>query len=369
MKTLLTPDVLVVGLGPAGAAAALAAARAGARVVAIERNSAPGLPVQCAEFVPDPVFDDAPQTRGAQVQPIGRMITQVEAEAPDITPGFRGQMIDRARFDQALISAARAAGASCRFGVAVQGLGPDGVVLADGATLHPRIIIGADGPLSLVGRATGCVNKDLVHTRQITVDLLQPHDATDIFLRTGFPGGYGWLFPKGGVCNLGLGVDPPNRHHLKPLLAGLHGELAAAGRVGLAVHRATGGLIPVGGIVGLQARLGAVPVFLAGDAAGLTHPVTGAGIASAVVSGRMAGAAAAALLAGQTDAGDDYEEEIRAIYEPSLARALIRRRDLLHSVPGPQALRAGWIAYPDYWTNDRQQIARSRREQPLEATA
>lgn len=369
MSAACSPDVLVVGLGPAGAAAALAAARVGARVMAVERNVAPGLPVQCAEFVPEPIFDDAPQARGAQVQPIGRMITQVGDDAPDITPGFRGQMIDRARFDQALISAAQSAGADCHFGLAVRGLGPEGVLLADGQTLRPRIIIGADGPLSAVGRAVGCVNTALVHTRQITVDLLQPHDATDIFLRAEFPGGYGWLFPKGTACNLGLGVDPAHRQHLKPLLSGLHAELVAAGRVGSAIRRATGGLIPVGGIVGLQGWLGATHIFLAGDAAGLTHPVTGAGIASAVGSGRMAGEAAAALLSGQTGAGDDYEEEIRAVYEPSLAHALIRRRKLMESEPGPRALRAGWIAYPQYWTKDRGHNIRSRQELPLEASA
>ena len=44
--------VLVVGLGPAGARAARAAAQAGARVLAIDRKRVAGQPVQCAEFVP-----------------------------------------------------------------------------------------------------------------------------------------------------------------------------------------------------------------------------------------------------------------------------------------------------------------------------
>ena len=45
-------DVLVVGLGPAGAAAACEAASRDLNVLAVERNAEPGLPVQCAEFVP-----------------------------------------------------------------------------------------------------------------------------------------------------------------------------------------------------------------------------------------------------------------------------------------------------------------------------
>ncbi len=50
--TIETPDVLVVGLGPAGSRAAEAAARAGLRVIALEKRGEPGSPVQCAEFVP-----------------------------------------------------------------------------------------------------------------------------------------------------------------------------------------------------------------------------------------------------------------------------------------------------------------------------
>ena len=55
----------------------------------------------------------------------------------------------------------------------------------------------------------------------------------------------------------------------------------------------TGGAIPVGGMLKPWGRLGAALVLLAGDAAGLANPVTGAGIAAAVQSGRLAGEAAA----------------------------------------------------------------------------
>src|SRR2546422_1119339 len=44
-------DLIVVGAGPAGSMAALAAARAGRRVALIDKKSAGGEPVQCAEGV------------------------------------------------------------------------------------------------------------------------------------------------------------------------------------------------------------------------------------------------------------------------------------------------------------------------------
>ena len=47
-----TPDVLVVGLGPAGSRAAAITAAAGLNVIGLERRRTAGSPVQCAEFVP-----------------------------------------------------------------------------------------------------------------------------------------------------------------------------------------------------------------------------------------------------------------------------------------------------------------------------
>ncbi|MGE5145164.1 MAG: FAD-binding protein, partial [Candidatus Eiseniibacteriota bacterium] len=89
-----TPDVLVVGLGPAGSRAAAAAARPGLDVVALERRLRPGTPVQCAEFVPTLIEIEVPRVREVAAQPIARMLTFVEDEAPEETPDFHGWMID-----------------------------------------------------------------------------------------------------------------------------------------------------------------------------------------------------------------------------------------------------------------------------------
>jgi flavin-dependent dehydrogenase len=189
-------DVLVLGLGPAGASAAAAAARLGCRVIALERRRAAGVPVQCAEFVPA-LIGVEPGTLAASVrQTVDAMTTSVEGDAPEHTPEFRGCMLDRAVFDAALVAQAARAGAQCRLSSAVRRLGADGrVELSDGRALHARAIVGADGPRSLAGRAIGSVNAALVETRQITVSLLAPGAATDIFLSAAIPGGYGWLFP------------------------------------------------------------------------------------------------------------------------------------------------------------------------------
>ncbi|MFD2173893.1 geranylgeranyl reductase family protein [Rhodobacter lacus] len=344
-------DVLIIGLGPAGASAAAAAARAGARVCAIDKRPTPGLPVQCAEFVPHALGAETQALRTAALQEIAAMETYLSGTHLR-SAEFRGQMIDRAAFDAALVAQARAAGAEIVTGVALAALGPQGVRLADGRGLDARVVVGADGPQSRTGAAVGLRNRAFCEARQITVPLRAPHDATDIFLAAEIPGGYGWLFPRGAEANLGLGVAHEERARLKPLLAALHGELVAEGRVGRKARRLTGGTIAVGGLTGPLGWSGDLPVLLAGDAAGLTHPITGAGIASACLSGTMAGAAAAAIAAGQRQAANDYAEEITDLFGPSLALGVARRTALMaryaRGAPDTAALRSAWIAYPDY---------------------
>lgn len=345
-------DVLIVGLGPAGASAALAACRAGARVVAIDRKRTAGLPVQCAELVPAAFAQDCAALGAAFSQSVSRMRTFVEDAPPDSSDAFPGYMLERGCFDGCLIDAARAAGADCRSGQSVARIEADGTVeTSAGSVLRARVVIGADGPLSTVGRMMGVRNRDFVWARQLTVALHAPHDATDIFLSSSFPGGYGWLFPKRNVANLGVGVTAGTRPRLKALLAALYFRLREEGRVGAVSGPPTGGMIPVGGMLPGSLRRTDRLFLLSGDAAGLTNPVTGAGIHAALVSGRLAGMAAAAFAQGDRRAGEDYAEELHDIFAASLARALKRRRELwqFHRTPAPAALRAGWVAYPQYW--------------------
>lgn len=347
-------DVLIVGLGPAGASAAAAAARNGARVVGIDRKASAGLPVQCAEFVPMALGSEAPVLH-AECQLISAMQTMVEGDTPDLSEDFRGRMIDRARFDMELVARAKAAGAVCRFGISLARLSRDGVAsLSDGSKIGARVIIGADGPRSRVASAIGCENSELVETRQVTVPLNSAHDATDIFLSAESPGGYAWLFPKGDVANLGLGVSTQHRARLKPLLEALRRRLIADGRIGGDILGYSGGAIPVGGLNAANGVVGASQVLLAGDAAGLVNPVTGAGIHAAVISGRIAGEAACAILSGRADAAAGYAEDLEDAFGVSIARALDRRRELLAkfdsgATPGKDDLRRGWIAYSQYW--------------------
>ncbi|MDA8364785.1 MAG: geranylgeranyl reductase family protein [Gammaproteobacteria bacterium] len=347
-------DVLVVGLGPGGGAAAGRAAATGATVLAIDRKARIGEPVQCAEFIPLPLGRCA-QDAGVLQQTIAGMKSYLPSGAVEHSP-FPGLMVDRAGFDRSLAQRAQAAGAEVLAGTRLLGLdaGTALVATADGARLavQYRALIAADGPHSPVARLAGLPALPVVRTRQYTVRLLQPYADTDVWLSDEFPGGYGWLFPKGALANVGLGADPKFAGDLKIPLDRLHGRLVGAGLVGSEILYRTGGAIPVGG---LRACLVQDSILFVGDAAGLTHPITGAGIAAAVESGEAAGRAAARFArTGDRAVLDGYDEDLRDQYGTALARAVARRHDLQRHWRTPAAgedrtMRRGWIAFPEYF--------------------
>jgi geranylgeranyl reductase family protein len=348
-------DVLVIGLGPAGAAAAWAAARAGLSVLAVERRKEIGVPVQCAEFIPLPMGKYA-QDDGVLVQRIAGMNSILPSGAVEHAD-FPGLMLDRAAFDQALALRAQEAGAQIQLDTRLASLDAPGSRAVVKTPRHAleieyRILIAADGPHSTVAEALELPALEVIHTRQYTVALSEPCADTDIWLSGAYPGGYAWLFPKGDYANLGLGADKRFAADLKQPLDALHRQLAEAGTVGEEVLSRTGGAIPVGG---LRERLALGNVLFAGDAAGLTHPISGAGIAAAVISGELAGDACAAwLLEGEGGALAGFEDDIRDHFEPTLQRA-VQRRQWLNQYWGTDAAehdtvqRTGWIAFPEYF--------------------
>lgn len=353
MSTAKQVDVLVVGLGPAGSTAATAAARARLKVLAIERKQQIGVPVQCAEFIPLPLGAFA-QADGVLQQRIAGMTSRLPSGAEEHS-ALSGLMIDRAAFDCALAQQATEQGAELWRETRLLRIDTEQRHAIVGTPSGERIIqyrllIAADGPHSSVAASLQMPPMNTVFTRQYTVPLLRPLGDTAIWLSGDFPGGYAWLFPKGGFANLGAGADKRFTHDLKQPLDTLHRSLVAQGLVGAEITAVTGGLIPVGG---LRDTLVLGNILFVGDAAGLTHPISGAGIAAAVASGELAGEAAGQFLKQQrADALAEYESEIRERYTPSLQRALARRRqlDAYWAMDMSDAQhRQGWIAFPEYF--------------------
>lgn len=345
-------DVLIIGAGPAGSAAARAAARAGAKVIIVERRQTIGATAQCAGFVPAPAISVAAMPPGVIIQSIATMSihTPDGCEQETASPGF---IVDRERFDQTLAAQARQASASVLMGTRAVSRRDGCTTLSTGghiSRIRSANVIGADGPRSIAGAWTGAVNTHLLAGAQYTMPLAQPSSRIRVYFHQRLAGGYGWVFPRGDTANVGVGVRTASGIKPAQALKWFVEKVTRQGLVGSRRLSATGGLIPIGGPV--FARTG--DVLLAGDAGGLCHPLTGAGVSLALQSGKLAGeAAAAAAFGGGSPALRRYAAEIDELMGAALRNALKRRHHLYrHESSGInefcRAVRESWTGSSAY---------------------
>jgi digeranylgeranylglycerophospholipid reductase len=354
METLRC-DILVVGAGPAGSSAALAAAGRGLDVRVVERRATIGVPVQCAEFIPARLLGEIRLTRDVIVQPVRGMRTILPDGQTRVmrSPGF---MIRRDLFDQALARAAQEAGARILGSTRVLRMEEGEVVIRTRGEpgerrVTAKVIIGADGPRSAVGRWIGCENRNLIPAVQWRVPLCTPTEFTEVYFHDAFYGGYGWLFPVGQEANVGLGRRKRNRHD-EPIGKALErfvSSLAEQGKVKREPIRTTAGWIPAEAV----RKVTQGNVLLVGDAAGHTHPITGAGISRAVLGGQMAGRwASCAAETGDLSLLGSYEEEWRELFGDAQQRAHERRRLLEKNWDRlATAVKASWVAFREYYAD------------------
>ncbi|MCX8036320.1 MAG: NAD(P)/FAD-dependent oxidoreductase [Candidatus Sumerlaeia bacterium] len=335
-------DVAIVGGGPAGLSAAIAAAEKGCRSVAVvERKRQWGRPVQCAEMAPKLLGQIVPLDRSATVQAVGELHFWL-----DFKPVGRlhapAWMLDRPRWEAALAGHAAALGVALFHPATVLAMSGNGLLLSYGGVwreIEARIIIGADGPQSLVRRLRIETPIEFALAVQEVLPLTQGSEAADLFFSPDYGSGYGWCFPRGGEANIGLALPWERRRRLRELFRRLTDYLQREGRIAsVRPIRRSGGLIPVGGPVAqtvfAAADKEAAAMLLAGDAAGQCHPLSGAGILTACACGRLAGEVAARAMTEKSPAGlAEYETAWRDLYGGYLHRGLKGRQKIMAADP------------------------------------
>lgn len=350
-------DVVVVGAGPAGSCAAGRLAKAGLRVLLVDQALAVGAKVQCAEYVPKMLLQQTAIAPADVAQPVTGLKTYIGGRLAG-TLAAPGYILHRNRWDKNNAAAAAAAGAELMTGVRAVGWDGETVALRRGrgtVGVPARIVLGCDGPRSAVGGWLGNGDQPVCLGLQYQVPLPSPSAYAAVYFAPALYGGYGWVFPKGDTANVGIGIAYSRKSDAVRLLESFRTELAGRGVIGSQILHRTAGLIPCGG---LRSRLAGGRLLLAGDAAGCAHPITGAGIMSAVVSGTLAAEAVRACF-GSGDRQTltrDYPQALAVALGRQLATARRRAtaRDRAWSAtPDDFAalIRRSWVAFPEYYTH------------------
>ena len=296
-------DVAVVGAGPAGSATALLLARAGARVLLLDRARFPR-EKPCSEYL-------SPESTRV-LERLGKDVLQaVAAAAPAhltgmkvVAPSGAGVVgrfetfsfaLPRTRFDAILRDAAEAAGAEVREGVKVEELlYEDGAVagVAAGETYKARVVVGADGLRSVVARRLGKVLAIGPRRIAFTAHVADARGVNDLGeMHVGRPGYVGLGPVGGGVTTVALVLPLREARRGERFFAELDRFPGVAGRFD--ARRVVRRVLATGPF----ARWSRRPVakgggaLLVGDAADFFDPFTGQGIYSALRGAELAATA------------------------------------------------------------------------------
>lgn len=318
-------DVMVIGLGPAGANAAYHLACAGIRTLAIEKKKMPRRKL-CAGGISAKVIKLLDFDYSAAIeQEIRSAVIHYRHQSVEMSGGEKvGYVVNRPTFDHLLALRAVKAGAEIHEEESVLSISEISHVIEVKTTLgiyRCRALIGADGVNGVTSHLWGYNARPADIGVEIHVsgehDIVRQHLHKLGFYFGAFPDGYAWIFPRKEDASIGLGVPLKQARHTRGLLADF---LESLGLPRALADKARGHGIP------LYSPLTKRPfcrrnILLAGDAASFVDPITAEGIYYALKSGEEAARTIAKTLPSNSEAAGVYKDAIKQSILPELRAA------------------------------------------------
>jgi len=326
-----TFDVAVIGAGPSGVMAAWKAAEKGAKTILIEREVNPGRKV-CAEGILAEALPDAEIAPSSDF--IANTISGAFLYSPDETKKVNvkgdGYILDKPAFLQTLSKRAERGGAFLSYGTTINTIGRDDrLVLLGGErdanswSVRSRVVIGCDGVGSILARKFFVrKNYSAIAALQYSMTGCELEDERKLEIYVGHekaPSGYVWIFPKGNSeANVGIGIKGPNARRLLDHFIASHPRMFSHAKV----ERSLAAPVPIGGELDEYV---ADNMMLCGDAAGQVIPLTGAGIHTSLVAGKIAGEVAGeAVKLGDCSSSRlrKYQQRFKSLYGEHISNSL-----------------------------------------------
>lgn len=303
-------DVVIVGAGPAGCAAAWDLSSKNRSILLVDKSEFPRRKA-CAAGLTVKTLN----TLRYSVKPVIKNICHdlVIGDDRGKTVRLKSEkplcaMSVRSDFDLYCLKKTIASGAGFKIvkNIVKISEGSSWVTLHTGSgTIRTRFLIGTDGVNSRVRMLTGAFSSiEKGFAVEGIVPMLKSDMPSMAFDFNVVKNGYGWIFPKDDHVNIGLYTNSKKNRIDKEIL----GRYANA-KLGCSMPDDIMGYPLSHGGWGYHPQSGRV--LLAGDAAGFTEPLMGEGLYYAVKSGQIAASAVERALAFNEDAGSVYDAMLK----------------------------------------------------------
>lgn len=290
-------DAVVIGGGPAGCFFSGNLARKGWKVIVLEEHRKIGYPWCCAGVVGVGGMEEL-----GIVLPKSLILERLEGallyspagKRVELTRGkVEAWVIDRPAFDQFLANMAIKEGAEISLGQRCRGVEGTKVKVGN-RVVEGKVIVGADGPASIVAKQSGLEKKcNFMRFAQVEVKAdVTPRFAELYFGRGVAPGFFGWLVPAGDRARVGVGT----RQNPLPFLANLLKKLEK--RIKGKIPKPSVDLVKIS-----RPRPVGDGVILVGDAAGQVKPLTKGGLYIGLSCAKLAAEATSNYLEGKGTLG------------------------------------------------------------------
>jgi digeranylgeranylglycerophospholipid reductase len=363
-------DAVIVGAGPAGSSVAKFAAEKGLNVLVLERKYKVGFPSPCAGYVSKLVSRYFHIDRECIQQEVKNMRTYSPSGEIQVE-GMQGWIVDRPLFDNSLGRQAKDAGAEILTDARGMGLIKKdgrvrGVVYKKNGKekeIESKVVVGADGIFSRVAKWSGLPTQNSTEIAicpqyEMTDVGLDDPTVTETYFGVDYaPGAYVWIYPTGkNSVKVGLGLKKSlakmkPKEYLNKFIA--EHPTASLKFKNAKITDTLTGLVPVGGPLNKTYTDG---VLLVGDAAGMTDAISGAGIISGILAGKLAATVLSEAIAEDNTSEEKlkkYEELWRKVLGSRLLRSLEKRKivDKAYSSDAEleKVLPETWITFKKFW--------------------